>query len=51
MDIAGARRGVEDEVVEVPPVGVGNKLLQGTGGHTATPEGSSGGRYKETDGE
>ena len=51
MDVAGAWRGVEDEVVELSPVGIGNELLKGTGGHATTPEGGGGRRDEEADGE
>ena len=51
MDVAGAWRGVEDEIVELAPVGIGNQLLQGAGGHAATPESGRGGGDEETDGE
>ena len=51
MDVAGAWRGVEDEIVELAPVGIGNELLQGAGGHAATPESGRGGGDEEADGE
>ena len=51
VDVTGARRGVEDEVVQVAPVGVAHQLLQGVAGHAATPQGSLFGVDKETDGE
>ena len=38
MDVARARRRVEDEIVELSPVGVGDELLQCAGGHAAAPE-------------
>ena len=51
MYVAGARRCVEDKVVELAPVGIGYQLLQSTRSHSATPESGSGGGYEETDGE
>ena len=50
MDVAGARRRVEDEVVELAPVCIGDKLLEGTRRHAASPECGSGGGDEETDG-
>ena len=49
MDVAGARRRVEDEIVEVAPVGVGDELLQGIGCHTASPQRCGVGIHEESD--
>ena len=51
MDVTGAGRGIEDEIVEVSPVGIGNELLEGIGGHSASPEGGGIGIDEEADGE
>ena len=41
MDIARTWRSVEDEIVQVAPVGVGDELLQCVGRHSAAPQGGS----------
>ena len=51
VDVARARRGVEDEVVEIAPVGIGDELFQGVRRHASAPEGSGVWRYEEADGE
>ena len=38
LDVTGARRHVDHQVVEIAPVGLGHQLLQGSGGHRATPD-------------
>ena len=38
LDVARAGRKVDDEVVEFAPLGLGNQLRQGTGGHGTTPD-------------
>ena len=50
MDVAGARRRVEDEEVEFAPVCIGDELLEGTRGHTASPKRGSCGGNEEADG-
>ena len=47
MNVAGAWRCVENKVIQLAPVGIGYQLLQGAGGHTATPQSGCCGRYKE----
>ena len=49
MDIGCARRGVEDKIVEIAPIGVGDKLFQRRRSHSATPKGCRFGVYEETD--
>ena len=51
VNVAGARRGVEDEVVEFAPLRFGDELLEGVACHTATPQGGLVGIDKEADGE
>ena len=51
MDVARARRSVEDEVVQRAPLCVGDELLEGVGGHAAAPEGGRIGIDEEADGE
>ena len=51
MDVAGARRCIEDEVIQVTPVGIGDELLQGRASHATTPQSSRGRTYEEADAE
>ena len=51
MDVARARRSVEDEVVQFAPLRVGNELLEGVRGHAAAPKGGRIGIDEEADGE
>ena len=51
MDVAGARRGVEDKIIQVAPIRVGNQLLERVRGHAAAPQRGSVGIDKETDGQ
>ena len=48
MNIGCAGRCVQYEIVEVAPCSIAYELLQGIGGHTATPQGGSGRVYEET---
>ena len=48
MDVTGAWRRIEDEVVQLTPVGIGYQLFQRIRCHTATPEGSRIRADKET---
>ena len=48
MDVAGAWRCVEDEIVEFAPVGIGDELFQRIRGHAAAPEGGGSGGDEET---
>ena len=47
--IAGARRHIDEEVVELAPVSLGDELLEGVGGHAATPEHGAVGIHHQTD--
>ena len=38
LGVAGARRQVDDQVVQIRPVGVVKELLQGLGNHRPTPD-------------
>jgi hypothetical protein len=38
LDVAGARRHVDDQVVQVLPVGLAQQLVQRLGGHRAAPD-------------
>ena len=49
MNVTGARRSIKDEVIQLTPVSIGNQLFQGRASHTATPQGSRGRTYEETD--
>ena len=49
MNIAGARRRIEDKVIQLTPISIRNQLLQGRASHTATPQGSRSRTYEETD--
>ena len=51
VDVARARRSVEDEVVQRAPLCVGDELLEGVGGHAAAPECGRIGIDEEADGE
>ena len=51
VDVGSAGRRVEDEVVQLAPVGVGNELLQRVRGHAAAPQGGCVGVDEEADGE
>ena len=37
-DVAGARRHVDQQVVQIPPVGLVEQLIQGLGGHRPAPD-------------
>ena len=50
VNVAGSRRSIEHKIVQITPFGIADELLQGIAGHTATPQGSLVGVYKETDG-
>ena len=50
MDVTGARRGIQHEIIQFAPVGIGYQLFQRVAGHTATPQRSLIRVYKETDG-
>ena len=49
MDVAGAWRRVQNKVVQLAPIGIGNELLQRTRCHTATPQRCCIRADKETD--
>ena len=51
MDVAGAGRCVDNEIVELAPVGLGDELLEGVAGHGAAPYGGLLGLDKESDGQ
>ena len=51
VDVARARRGVDDEVVQVAPVGIAHQLLQCVAGHAPAPQRGLVGVDKEADGE
>ena len=51
MNVAGAWRCVEDEVVKVSPFSIADELLECVASHAATPQGSLVGINKEADGE
>ena len=51
MNVGSAWRSVEDEIVELAPVGISNELFQGIGSHSTSPKRSCFGRYEETNGE
>ena len=48
MDIAGSRRGVQDEIVKFAPVGIGDELFQRTRSHASAPQCCRIGINKET---
>ena len=49
MDVAGPRRRIEDEIVQLAPVGIGDELFQGRASHAAPPQGCGVGIHEETD--
>ena len=49
VDVAGAGRRVEDEVVEFTPVGIPDELLEGVAGHASAPQCSLFGVDEEAD--
>ena len=49
MNVAGSRRCVENEIVQLAPIGIGDELLQGIRGHAATPQGGRLRTDKESD--
>ena len=51
VDVARARGHVDEEVVELAPVGLLDELAQGGGGHRAAPEHSLVAVYQQPDGE
>ena len=49
MNVTGSWWCIEDKVIKVAPVGIGNELLESRGSHTTTPKGGSVWINKETD--
>ena len=49
MNIAGARRSIEDEIIQLAPVSITDQLLQGRTSHSTTPQRSSSRTHEETD--
>ena len=51
MNIARARRSVDDEIVEFAPIGIGNELFERVRSHGSAPKGGGLRIDKEADGE
>ena len=49
MNIACARRRIENKVIQLTPVCISNQLLQGRTSHSAAPQSSRSRTYEETD--
>ena len=50
VNVARARRRIENEIVQLAPIGIGNQLLQSVASHTATPQRCGVGVYEKADG-
>ena len=50
VDVAGARRHVDDEIVQFTPIGLGDELTHGVAGHGTAPQHGFLLVHKETDG-